>query len=98
VAWPGPYDDLGGSEARIGSVKVLISMCASNILDEDPPDRRQTRTGLIPMPGAADQLNAAVAASIPTDRCRGKLTTSYYLLWRGQPAAFDAIMIDIEGC
>jgi len=26
----------------------------------------------------------------PTDRCCGKLTTNYYLLWRGQLAGFDA--------
>lgn len=85
-----PTGNLLGAEARVGSVKVLISMRALNIVDEDPPDRHQTSTGLIPMAGTADQLNKAITASIPTDRCCGELTTSYYLLRRRQLAAFDA--------
>ncbi len=73
-----PTDYLFSAEVRIGSVKVLIPTCALNIADKDPANGHQTRTGLIPMPRTADQLNAAVTASILTDRRRGKFTVSYY--------------------
>jgi hypothetical protein len=65
-------------------------MCALNIVDKDSSNRQQTFTAFVPMPISAGQLDATLAASVPTDRGCGKFAVSYYLLWRWQLTPFGA--------
>jgi len=52
-------DDLIRTQGGIGRIKVLVAMGALHIVDENPADRHQSPTGLVPVTGVADEFDAS---------------------------------------